>query len=137
MMVQKMANFNYLRWLLLRLKVWWQNGGWSEHPKHCDVRNWFFQTFWATYWDCYFSLVTFSLKYRGTVVHEGTKSQNQGLYKAIIWWCFNLNWLFWTIKHNILLSGIEIKWIYAISRDLKIQDFANFVFFGCKIDDCS
>ena len=49
-----------------------------------------------------------------TVVHEGTESQNQSLQKAIIWWCFNLNWLFWTCKHNILLSGMGMKWIYAI-----------------------
>ena len=49
-----------------------------------------------------------------TVVHEGMKCQNQSLWKAIILWCFNLNWLFWTSKHNILLSGMGMKWIYDI-----------------------
>ena len=63
-----------------------------------------------------YSAVTFPKKQTKctTVVHEGTESQNQSLQKAIIWFCYTLNWLFWTCKHNILLSGMGMKWIYAI-----------------------
>ena len=43
-----------------------------------------------------------------TVVHEGIKSQNQSLYKAII--CgFVLNLLFVISRHNILVIVIDMK----------------------------
>ena len=49
----------------------------------------------------------------------------------------NLNWFGFKInRHNILLSGMDMKRLFAISRDVKVPNFPNFVFFGCKIDDC-
>jgi hypothetical protein len=35
----------------------------------------------------------------------------------------------------MLLSEVNMKQLYAISRDFKISDIPNFVFFACKIDD--
>ena len=43
-----------------------------------------------------------------TVVHVGTKRQIKSLYKAIIQCLFNLNWLLFINKHNILLSEIDM-----------------------------
>ena len=70
------------------------------------------------------------------MVHVGTKIQIKSLKKAIIYYIFNLNWLLLINKHNILQSEIDMKWLYAILRDLKTLHFPDFVFFGCKIDDC-
>ena len=41
------------------------------------------------------------------------------------------------MTNSLIWSGIDLKWNFAISRDLKIPDFPNFVIFGCKINDCS
>ena len=62
--------------------------------------------------------------------HEGTKSQNESFYKA-------LNLLFCISRHNMYVADLDrYKVTLSNFKQPENTNFAKFVLFRCKIDDC-